>query len=179
MATSSGNRRTLVAKPNTTSPVWIHFGLEADVKGKPKSLENVICRICDSNVQAKTGNTSNLFAHLKKYHPEKYAEVNAAAAASKKRPKTSSDMQPTIVDLVESMRKYQKNGKKWQQLTDSVTHCLCKDMLPIYTVEKEGFRKMIHALDPQYELPGCIFLQLRYQHCIQAYGRKLLKNWLE
>ena len=38
-------------------------------------------------------------------------------------------------------------------LTDSVTYCLTKDMMPLYSVEKDGFRKVIHAFDPQYQTP--------------------------
>ena len=50
--------------------------------------------------------------------------------------------------------KYNRQGKKWQKLTDSVAFCLAKDMMPIYSVEKEGFRKLLYNFDPQYELPS-------------------------
>lgn len=49
---------------------------------------------------------------------------------------------------------YERNGKKWQVLTDSITTCLCKDMVPIYTVEKDGFRNMLKKFDSQYEIPS-------------------------
>ena len=50
--------------------------------------------------------------------------------------------------------KYNRQSKKWQQLTDSVTFCLAKDMMPIYSIEKDGFRKLLYNFDPQYELPS-------------------------
>ena len=31
---------------------------------------------------------------------------------------------------------------------------LCKDGLPLYNVEKEGFQKLIQTMDNQYELPN-------------------------
>ena len=37
---------------------------------------------------------------------------------------------------------------------DSVTYCISKDMLPIYTVEKEGFCCLIDTLDSRYEMPS-------------------------
>ncbi len=49
---------------------------------------------------------------------------------------------------------YDQKGKKWQKLTDSVTHCLSKDMLPIYSIKKEGFRQLLQSFDPQYKLPS-------------------------
>lgn len=50
--------------------------------------------------------------------------------------------------------KYNHQGKKWQQLTDSVAFCIAKDTMPIHSVEKEGFRKLLHMFDSQYDLPS-------------------------
>lgn len=51
--------------------------------------------------------------------------------------------------MLKSAQKYDRNGKKWQKLTDSVTNCLAKDMMPIYSVEKEVFRQLLATFDPQ------------------------------
>ena len=67
--------------------------------------------------------------------------------------KTSSS-HVTIKEALEKGKKYQRHGKKWEELTDSVTYCLAKDKLPMYSVEKEGFRKMLYNFNPQYKLPG-------------------------
>ena len=60
--------------------------------------------------------------------------------------------QTTLQDVLKS--KYNHEGKKWQQLTNSVTFYLAKDMMPFYSIEKEGFRKLLYNFDPQYELPS-------------------------
>ena len=44
--------------------------------------------------------------------------------------------------------------KRAQRATKAIALCLAKDMLPIYTVEKPGFKSMIHQFNPRYQLPG-------------------------
>ena len=62
--TTSATSSNIIAKPNTTSPIWTHYGLLADDNGKPKrTVDCITCRLCETTVMAKTGNTSNLFNH--------------------------------------------------------------------------------------------------------------------
>lgn len=35
-----------------------------------------------------------------------------------------------------------------------MTYHIAKDMVPIYTVEKPGFKKLINTIDPKYQLPS-------------------------
>lgn len=56
----------LLAKQNTSAPVWKHFGFEADVMGKPWRLECLQCHVCHQEViyniyiySAKNGITHN------------------------------------------------------------------------------------------------------------------------
>ncbi|XP_041841381.1 E3 SUMO-protein ligase ZBED1-like isoform X2 [Melanotaenia boesemani] len=39
-------------------------------------------------------------------------------------------------------------------ITNAIAYCLAKDMLPINTVENQGFRQLIKVIDPRYQLPG-------------------------
>ena len=162
MATCASSTIKIVAKEKTVSPIWTYFGLEAYDDGKPVSKDNAIYRLCETPVPSKGGSTSNMFSHLKCHHPKKYAELTQAIAANKlsssnkrlsSKP-SSSGPQPTILEVVNKSKQYEKNGKKWQVLTDSITRCLCKDMLPMYTVEKAGFREMLKKFDAQYEVPS-------------------------
>ncbi len=149
----------IVPKANTVSPVWIYFGLEADGQGKLISKEIAICRLCNSRTSTKGGSTSNLFSHLKNHHPKDAYLKSASSkpAKSSHQPsshQSSSSSQPTLVSVVDKLKPYNRDGKKWQDLTNSVTFCLCKDMLPIYTVEKPGFQRMLKSYDSQYQLPS-------------------------
>lgn len=49
---------------------------------------------------------------------------------------------------------YDNQRKRWKELTEAVAFCLAKDMLPFHTVEKEGYKRMIHKLDPRYNMPS-------------------------
>uniref|UniRef100_A0A1X7V255 BED-type domain-containing protein n=1 Tax=Amphimedon queenslandica TaxID=400682 RepID=A0A1X7V255_AMPQE len=142
----------IVKKPNTTSPIWKYFGVEADDSGKPINTDQVICRVCDTVVRTNGGSTTNLFSHLKKHHQLKYSKTYGCA--SKLSNKSPSLAQPTIQEALTKSVKYQKHSRKWKELTDSITYCVRKDMLPIYTVEKNGFRDMLKSFDPRYELPS-------------------------
>ena len=145
----------LVSKPNTTSPVWKYFALECDEQGHFKSKDTIICRLCSSEVIAKGGNTSNLQSHLRVYHPSHYAELPKKVQGEKdKISKRIDKSQPTITNTLEKLKKYDHSSKKWKELTDSVTYFLAKDMLPVHTVEKEGFQKLVRTFDSQYHLPN-------------------------
>lgn len=81
-----------------------------------------------------------------------------------KRGKSSSQTQlragkePTQASL-EQVRlianSYEKTGKRWKELTESVTYFLAKDNQAMYTVEKPGFKKMLTIFDARYKPPGC------------------------
>ena len=70
----------LVAKQKTIAPVWKHFRFKADEKGKPRSPDCPKCRVCQQEVAAKDGNTSNLYSHLKNRHPDLYLQVERGQA---------------------------------------------------------------------------------------------------
>ena len=90
------------------------------------------------------------------HHPLKHAEAQKARKERGSRFRSSAipPGQPSIADALQKSAKYERSSKKWKELTDSVTLCLAKDMMPIYSVEKEGFREMLRKFDAQYDLPG-------------------------
>lgn len=149
----------LVSKAKTTSPVWRFFGFEAGDDGNPKNEEVAVCRIGGGcrrkTVLVRGGNTSNLLSHLRNHHPKEFMEINQARKGKGAQKATkSSKGQASVVDLIEREVKYERSSRKWKQLTDSVAFCLAKDMLPMYTVEKKGFVRLLKTLDPKYELPS-------------------------
>ena len=60
--------------------------------------------------------------------------------------------QNTITQVFASITPYDNSSRRHREITDAITNYLAKGMVPIYTVEKEGFRKMIRTLDRRYEL---------------------------
>ncbi|MBN3304946.1 ZBED1 protein, partial [Amia calva] len=110
--------------------MWKWFGyLRSD-----KLQVSVCCKMCQRVVPASSRNTSNLFHHLKQFHPIEYSE-----AVSKEKPMQQTQMA--------AFMPYDKQSK-------AVTNFLAKDMMPFSTVENVGFRKMMSVNDPRYELPG-------------------------
>ena len=150
------HRATLIAKPKTKSAVWNFFRVESDSEGRPSNTNKPICCKCNEPVAASYGNTSNLFNHLRRKHPLVYARIHDKKKSKNRGYKGSSskDIQQTIEQTFSLSQKYDRNGKKWQQLTDKVTRCIAKDMLPISIVEKSGFKLMLESFDPRYQLPS-------------------------
>ena len=96
---------------------------------------------------------------MKTHHPlkhEGFRKLNAESqlSSSTRNKGTDGKLQVSIVDSIKATQKYDRNGKKWQKLTDAVTYCIGKDMLPVYTVEKPGFVSLLKQFHPQYELPS-------------------------
>ena len=142
-------------KRNTKSCAWEHFGLKTTEDGKPVEDGSAVCRYCKRTVIARNGNTSNLFSHLRTRHPAKYVvAVKAKKKADKFSEVSSSSTQSSIDKSFARMKKYDKKSKRWQKLTDTVSYYLAKDMVPLYSVEKPGFKELVSIFDKQYELPS-------------------------
>jgi len=146
-----------------------------------KNNEEVICQFCSKEVVAKGSNTSNLISHLRVHHLLNYIDVQKmqkekTEKASKTGANRGSDAkQTTITSTIEKLKKYDRSSKKWKQLMDSVTYFLAKDILPAYTVEKEGFQRFVKAFDSQYQVPSQkYFAILLYQLCMLQLKKRYL-----
>ena len=102
----------------------------------------------------KSGNTTNLSAHLRERHPREYKEANQGLQGNKNRNEASRSqgVQPTLETVVERSTYYNPKGSQAKELNHAVAYFLAKDMQPLYTVEKPGFQKMIAKLNPKYTL---------------------------
>ena len=68
---------------------------------------------------------------------------------------SSKTSRASLEEIVAKTQKYEKKGKRWKELTDVVTYCIAKDSLPLYSVEKPGFKKLLSTFDGiRYELPS-------------------------
>lgn len=164
LALSSEDEAIVDRKSYSTSVVWRWFGyLQSDVQQiKP------VCKVCQRSVPSKTGNTTNLFNHLKKYHPSDYTEsmktraesaqpvtatytrsissvATTSGAAAAPQPK-----QQSIVSSFAAIAPYEQHSKRRKTITHAIAFCLAKDMMPL----NSGFEHLIKVLDPRYEIPG-------------------------
>ncbi len=141
-------------KGSTNSVIWEWFGYLKSDEAQIKT----ICKICRRFVKTKTGNTTNLFHHLKKYHPNDHTEsmkMRTDATPSTSRASIGAvPKQKSIVSSFVAITPYEKCSKRSKDITRAVSFFLAKDMIPLSTVERDGFRKLVKVLDSRYELPG-------------------------
>lgn len=130
------------SKPRGTSKVWEYFGLLVDENRKETNVDLPVCRLCFVQVSARWGNTSNLFAHLRKNHPEEYLQVKPTPKLTSK---SSSSGQQTIENCLGNVQPISTSSQEHRKITAAVTRFLAKDMVPLYQVDKSGFRDMMKA----------------------------------
>lgn len=143
----------LVDKKNTRSQLWVHFGFVPSENGEPKDLDSPTCKICFEEVTARFGNTSNLKSHLRVNHPNVYKDLPVNESSKRQKPQEILT-QPTVEASFNRARKFSKDSREHKELTKSVTECLAGDMLPLNTVEKTGFKKMLQKFNSRYDLPS-------------------------
>lgn len=148
---STNTEEELIPKKGATSVVWKWFGYKrSDIE-----QTTVLCKVCRKTIAAKHGNTTNLFQQLRQRHAVEWQECvalrDADASSSHKAP---AKKQVTLAAAFSTVIPYDKKGPRWQAITDAVTYYIAKDMVPIYTVEKNGFIKMLQTIDPKYQLPS-------------------------
>uniref|UniRef100_A0A1X7UNU5 BED-type domain-containing protein n=1 Tax=Amphimedon queenslandica TaxID=400682 RepID=A0A1X7UNU5_AMPQE len=157
ISSSSLASRNLVQKKNTKSDAWKYFGFIPDENGQSTEFDSPKCKICLQTVVAKCGNTSNLFTHLRTFHPKEYNNISETQSTSTKCPRnkrlSKSSGQLTIQESIQQTKKYNHGSKEHKMMTKSIATFLAKEMLPIYLVDKPGFREMISVINPRYDLP--------------------------
>ena len=66
---------------------------------------------------------------------------------------TVDNTKPLMVHF-EARTKLSTSSREHKEQTKSVTYFLAKDMVPLYTIEKSRFKKMIARFNLQYDLPS-------------------------
>ncbi len=142
-------------KTGATSIIWTWFGF----KPSDEQQQNILCRVCGAKVPAKRGNTTNLFYHLKTKHVVEYQHCQAMQPTAKSSTKNAGQKKQELIQtsIQQSFSKgtpYIRKSPRWIEITRAITVYLCKDMVPFQTVERRGFKAMIRAIDPRYEVPS-------------------------
>ena len=104
------------------------FGFEEDTNGKPVDDDHPICKKCSRMVATKDGNTSNLLLHLCNVHPDAYQRTKGVDGSLKWNEKTTAaaGQQQMLEEVVARGTPYAQNSKRWERLTNVVTHCVAK-----------------------------------------------------
>ncbi|XP_051992400.1 zinc finger BED domain-containing protein 4-like [Xyrauchen texanus] len=126
----------------TNSVVWKWFGYRTSDKLRVSAC----CKMCRRVVPTSSGNTSNLFHHLKQFHPIEHSESQKMRHhKSLSQPETipSSSSPKPAVSIEKPMQQtqmaafmpYDKQSKRHKDITKAVTNFLAKDMMSFSTVE--------------------------------------------
>lgn len=95
------------------------------------------------------------FSNISKHQKEHAESIKLRGS-----PTTSSVAKPQpkqttlAASFASSSIPYDKKSKRWREITDAVTFHIGKDMVPLQTVEKEGFKRLLKTVDTRYELPS-------------------------
>ena len=64
------------------------------------------------------------------------------------KPAETDTKQPTIVDLVEALKKFSSSSPQALELNCAVAYFIANDAQPFYAVERLGFRTMVAKFNP-------------------------------
>ncbi len=67
---------------------------------------------------------------------------------------SNSESQPTLNHLIQSDRKYDSKHPKQLLVTEELVSFIAEDLMTLSVVESARFKKFVHRLDPQYQLPS-------------------------
>ncbi|XP_067266309.1 E3 SUMO-protein ligase ZBED1-like [Chanodichthys erythropterus] len=117
-------------KRSRRSVAWDHFDLKS---------ERVHCKHCDAVYNYNTATTQMMY-HLNKVHP---SLVNVGGVASS---------QPSIKSALARTRSC--DAQRAEKITQGICKFIEMDILPLSIVEGNGFRELIHLLEPAYQIPS-------------------------
>ncbi|XP_067951337.1 E3 SUMO-protein ligase ZBED1-like [Watersipora subatra] len=119
-----------------------------------KTKSPVTCDDCGLKIKRSDCNTTNLFAHLKNHHPLKYDQVKKRPPGKSTYVDKQAPQQTKLQEVWDKKRQYAPEDKAQARITNAITRCLAKDSMPLYTVEKQGFKDLIECLDPRFKMPS-------------------------
>ncbi|CAK1598973.1 unnamed protein product [Parnassius mnemosyne] len=136
------------------SAIWMYFS-EVDA-------DTVRCKICDQTYSRKGRGTSGLRSHLKLRHEVEYEQKDTAlkkAAVDKRKlseetPLQQAKRQVTLQEALQRHQYWDTSYEKSCELDNLIYEMLALQDLPFNFVEGIGFRRLIHAVQPKYNLRG-------------------------
>ncbi|XP_072401942.1 E3 SUMO-protein ligase ZBED1-like [Diabrotica undecimpunctata] len=141
-----------IRKRNKISSGWKYFS---------KSNDKKLAKCSECGKEYKTcGNTTNLFDHLKRFHPHLTKNSQslqlASASISTSHSEASSARSNTrsVSPFFRKAQLYDNNSLRKKSLDEALIMMICQDFQPFSIVKDEGFRKFVELLDSRYSLPN-------------------------
>lgn len=87
-------------------------------------------------------------SYFKYFH---FLPLQKSAATGSERAQTQ---QPTLQAMFQQHNKYPRESKEVKRLNRAVAEFICLNQVPVYIVEKAGFRNLMQNLDKRYDVPS-------------------------
>ncbi|XP_067283555.1 zinc finger BED domain-containing protein 4-like [Pseudorasbora parva] len=125
------------------SAVWNYFKVNEDDKTKAD------CKLCSAKLsrggsKGSAFNTSNLIKHLKSQHDNEYKEFTHA----------SKPTQPTLQQTLARREKMSRDNPRAVKITQAIIEYIALSDQPLSEVENVGFMRLLHVLEPRYDVPS-------------------------
>ncbi|XP_060705411.1 E3 SUMO-protein ligase ZBED1-like isoform X2 [Hemiscyllium ocellatum] len=140
--------QNLVSLGRAQSRYWTFFGFQGDALGRILDKTKIICKLCGVRL-SYSGNTTNLRQHLIYKHRQEYNELVGGTSA----PQKGLDSYPQ--DL--TSRTVKGVTPPIGRTTRAISEFIVTDLLPLKTIEGEGFVQMMSVLEPTYKIPTVSF----------------------
>lgn len=140
--------KTLKKPQKARAAVWKYFGFETGKGGQIVDERHVVCSLCREKV-GYSGNTSNLSTHLANRHKE----VSANLASGSKLTQSTIKIDKDGFTPATKLQKYAPASTRAVAITGAIANFIAEDLRPISIVEGSGFRKMMAAVEPRYQVP--------------------------
>ncbi|KPU75503.1 uncharacterized protein Dana_GF27133 [Drosophila ananassae] len=122
------------------------------------------CNICSKLIKT-SGNTSNLMSHLRNKHQAAYLHCV-------KKPTKVDVLNKSIeqISIENAFKIASTSTEKNKEITDAIVYMVCKDNLPVRSVEKEGLANLLNICVPKYNIPSRFkiteLIEERYDSCV-------------
>ncbi|XP_072444855.1 E3 SUMO-protein ligase ZBED1-like isoform X2 [Chiloscyllium punctatum] len=140
--------QNLVSLGRAQSRYWTFFGFQGDALGRILDKTKIICKLCGVRL-SYSGNTTNLRQHLIYKHRQEYNELVGGTSA----PQKGLDSYPQ--DL--TSRTVKGVTPPIGRTTRAISEFIVTDLLPLKTIEGQGFVQMMSVLEPTYKIPTVSF----------------------
>ncbi|XP_051771149.1 E3 SUMO-protein ligase ZBED1-like [Ctenopharyngodon idella] len=137
------------------SEFWKYFGFQKNAEGLLVEDSFPLCKTCGWKVAVKHGYSSNMFAHLRDNHPVQFREIKSTHASSSAGSSSAEAiLQPTVKEAFQHQASYGPSSHRAKEINHAIAYYIAKDMIPIHTVGKPGFQKLMKTTVPLYKSPS-------------------------